>query len=55
MAWSVKVDRKVTYAVDVLDKDIYKLPDHHDEYGEAWWIDGDVPVVNMKRVFSGDK
>lgn len=34
---------------------VYKLPDHHNAFGEAWWIDGDVPVENISCVFSADK
>lgn len=33
----------------------YKLPDHHNSFGEAWWIDGDVPIENISCVFSADK
>jgi hypothetical protein len=29
-----------------------KLPDHHNEFGEAWWIDHDVPQAEWKCVFS---
>jgi hypothetical protein len=32
---------------------MYKLPDHHNEYGEAWWNDGDVYI--FKCIFSADK
>ena len=51
MAWAIKVGRKVIYEVE--SKKVHKLPDHHNEYGEAWWIDED--VKNYKCIFSGDK
>ena len=51
MAWSIKVGRTVVYEIEC-DRP-YKLPDHHNEFGEAWWNDGD--VVNFKCVFSADK
>jgi len=49
MAWAIKVGRKVIYEID--GEKAYKLPDHHNEYGEAWWIDND--VKKFKCVFSG--
>lgn len=51
MAWAIKVGRKVIYEVE--GGKAYKLPDHHNEYGEAWWIDEDVKIY--KCIFSGDK
>lgn len=30
-----------------------KLPDHHNIFGEAWWIDEN--VSNFKCVFSAEK
>lgn len=50
MAWSMKVGRTVIYEIEC-DKP-YKLPDHHNQFGEAWWNDGD--VVNYKCVFSAN-
>ena len=48
MAWSMRVGRKVIYKVDGYPA--YKLPDHHNQFGEAWWIDQD--VTNFKCEFS---
>lgn len=53
MAWCMKVGRKVIYEVEA-DK-LYKLPDHHNAYGEAWWNDGDIPYDKIKCAFSADK
>lgn len=53
MAWAVKTQRSVIYAVEG-DK-AYKLPDHHNKYGEAWWLDEDVPMERATCVFSADK
>lgn len=55
MAWAIKTGRKVIYRVDTEELNAYKLPDHHNAYGEAWWIDGDVPIKNIRCVFSADK
>lgn len=48
MAWAIKTGRTVIYEVD--GETAYKLPDHHNAYGEAWWIDND--VTNFKCVIS---
>lgn len=53
MAWAMKVGRTVIYSVD--GQKAYKLPDHHNAFGDAWWIDEDVPVERIKCVFSADK
>ena len=48
MAWSMKVGRTVIMEFDADHP--HKLPDHHNEFGEAWWNDGD--VQNWTCVFS---
>lgn len=40
LTWAMKVGRSVIYEIYVTDT--HKLPDHHNEHGEAWWNDGDV-------------
>ena len=50
MAWALKVGRTVIYEVN--GEKAYKLPDHHNKFGEAWWIDSDIPIENIKCVFS---
>ena len=51
MAWAIKAKRTVIYELECLNA--YKLPDHHNIWGEAWWNDGD--IINFKCVFSADK
>ena len=53
MAWAIKVGRTVIY--EIHGEPIYKLPDHHNKFGEAWWIDNDVSASDIKCVFSADK
>ena len=53
MAWAIKTGRTVIYEVN--GKPAYKLPDHHNAYGEAWWIDENVSIENIKCVFSANK
>jgi len=55
MAWAIKVQRRVIYSVHGYSpNNCHKLPDHHNKFGNAWWIDEDVPVSNIKCVWSGD-
>jgi hypothetical protein len=42
MAWAMKVGRSVIYQVTADADRFHKLPDHHNEFGDAWWIDADV-------------
>lgn len=53
MAWAMKVGRTVIYEVN--GEFCHKLPDHHNNYGEAWWLDEDVPIEKIKCVFSAEK
>lgn len=53
MAWAIKTGRTVIYQIDT-ELPAYKLPDHHNKFGYAWWVDGDVSVENIKCVFSSD-
>ena len=51
MAWAIKIGRKVIYEIEA--DTCYKLPDHHNDWGEAWWCDKD--VTKFKCVFSAEK
>lgn len=50
MAWAMKVGRTVIIEFDA--KSPHKLPDHHNQFGEAWWNDGDITA--WKCVFSAN-
>lgn len=50
MAWAIKTGRTVIYSAD--GDPAYKLPDHHNIFGAAWWIDRDIPIEKIKCVFS---
>ena len=58
MCWSLSIDGKrqvfleLNTNSDIPDEKIYKLPDHHNQFGEAWWIDEDVKCDNYKCVLS---
>jgi len=52
MAWAIKVGRKVIMRV-VPVSSVYKLPDHHNEFGTAWWTET-VPMGRVKCVFSAE-
>lgn len=51
MAWAIQTGRKVIYEIEGNDEKAYKLPDHHNDFGEAWWFDFD--CKKFKCVFSG--
>lgn len=53
MAWAIKVGRPIIYVVE--GETAYKLPDHHNKWGEAWWIDNDIDLENVKCAFSAVK
>jgi len=53
MAWAIHARRTVIYQIDTGDSPVWKLPDHHNPWGEAWWVEGDVPVDRIKCVLSG--
>lgn len=44
MAGAIKVGRPVIYKLDVRELDTYKLPDHHNKFGTAYWADGKVHI-----------
>lgn len=48
MAWCIHTGRTVIY--EIKGGPAYKLPDHHNKFGEAWWIDEDVPIDRIKAV-----
>ena len=58
MAWSLSIEgsRTVFYEIDCCkfadDTDIHKLPDHHNSFGEAWWIDKNAPYESIHCIFS---
>lgn len=42
MAWCMRTGRNIIYAINVNDEFLHKLPDHHNKFGDAWWIDEDI-------------
>lgn len=52
MAWAMKVGRTVIYEIE--GSPVYKLPDHHNRFGEAWWIDENVPCSHIRCIFSAE-
>jgi hypothetical protein len=53
LAWSCKTGRTVVLEITGDHGKVHKLPDHHNAFGQAWWVDDD--VKNWKCVFSADK
>jgi hypothetical protein len=52
MAWAMKVNRNVILSFDAPCP--YKLPDHHNGFGEAWWNDGDISQWKCEFSANGD-
>ena len=48
LAWCVKVGRSVIYECE--SEQIYPLPDHHNDFGKAYWADED--IKEFKCVYS---
>ncbi len=51
MAWAMKTGRTVIMKIQCDAP--HKLPDHHNEFGEAWWNDGN--VTQWECIYSADK
>ena len=52
MAWAMKVGRKVILRVEPVTTP-QMLPDHHNDYGRAWWTDS-VPMSRVKCAYSAE-
>ncbi len=50
MLWCMKTNRTVIYEIEVVNP--YKLPDHHNKFGGAWWSDCNISINNIKCVVS---
>lgn len=48
MLWAMKTGRTLVYECDCPNP--HKLPDHHNQFGEAWWNDGN--VEKFKKIIS---
>ena len=50
LAWCVKTGRTVILELDGWEQeDVHKLPDHHNKYGSAYWVDKN--VTSWKGIF----
>ena len=52
MAWAMKTGRKVILRVEPVTTP-QMLPDHHNDYGRAWWTDS-VPMCRVKCAYSAE-
>lgn len=54
LAWCVKTGRTVVLEISGWEqKEIHKLPDHHNKFSNAFWVDKNVTMWHC--VFSVDK
>lgn len=40
--WANHTGRNIILELPVNDERLHKLPDHHNQHGQAWWLDEDV-------------
>lgn len=52
MAWAMKTGRKVILKIEPISPP-QMLPDHHNEYGRAWWTES-VPMSRVKCAYSAE-
>ena len=52
MAWAMKTGRKVIYSTDVDGDTLHLLPDHHNDFGRAWWWNNAVPMERVRCEYS---
>lgn len=54
LAWCVKTGRTVIYRIPVEDRSdaLHKMPDHHNVFGSAWWLDANAATFTC--VFSSE-
>lgn len=52
MAWAMKTGRKVILFVECPTPP-QMLPDHHNDYGRAWWTDS-VPMSSVRCEYSAE-
>ncbi|GEM_PF-1527675 len=58
MAWAMRVCRQVIVRIDLSEIDpdrIHKMPDHHSQFGEAWWVDENVPFEFLEVIYNSVK
>lgn len=51
MAWAIKTGRTVIYEVEC-SKNVWKLPDHHNIWGNAYWCED--KEISRKCIYSAD-
>ena len=52
MFWAMKTGRKVIYSFFCVDDKTYKLPDHHNEWGNAYWTEDVIKYSYLSCVCS---
>lgn len=52
MFWAMKTGRKVIYQIECEESETYKLPDHHNEFGLAFWTESKVAYEKITCVVS---
>jgi hypothetical protein len=42
MAWCMRTGRSIIYEIETKPELVHKLPDHHNKFGRAFWIDDNI-------------
>jgi hypothetical protein len=52
MFWAMKTGRKVIYKIECEESKTHKLPDHHNDFGNAFWTESKISYERIKCVAS---
>lgn len=52
MFWAMRTGRRIIYEIEVETTNVYKLPDHQNQFGQAFWTDKNIHVDDIKCVVS---
>lgn len=54
MAWAMTTGRNVLLEIDVRELRVAMMPDHHNQYGAAWWTPDNAPMSLCRRIVEPD-
>ena len=52
MFWAMKTGRRVIYEIQCDHAKTYKLPDHHNDFGTAFWTESEIRYADIRCVVS---
>jgi len=54
MVWAMQTGRQVILEIDTEGLNVAMMPDHHNEYGAAWWTPDDAPMSQCRCIVEPD-